>query len=230
MDVEGVALVHKGRNGDGGYVMIDDFANIGAAYSIGIGWDVSWDVAMAELGIDIWQYDHTVVTPPQTHPRFHFCPLGLAAVASGDGMLRTLESLILQNGHAGQRDLILKIDIEGAEWDVFAALRPDVLGQFSQIVVEFHDLRNMNEAHKICRVLQALSQLNASHQSVHVHANNNGSMATIGGITLPDVVEVTYVRRTDHTFVPCYRIFPTALDFPNNADRADIFLGVPGVI
>jgi hypothetical protein len=228
MDVPAVGFVRLGRNTDGGYVQLDDGGKTHAVYSIGIGGDVSWDAAMADCGIEIWQYDHTVAGPPQTHPRFHFQPLGVAAVPSADGTLRTLASLIVENGHAGRRDLILKIDIEGGEWDVFASMPAEQLEQFSQIVLEFHDLHRLNEADRIWRVLEVLTHLHRTHQSVHVHANNWGTMVTIGGITLPDVIEVTYARRSDHTFIQCHRIFPTPLDFPNNPERADLFLGVIG--
>jgi hypothetical protein len=230
MDAVGIPLVHKGHKGDGGYVMLDELSNITAAYSLGIGGDVSWDLEMAEHGIDVWQYDHTVVAPPQMHPRFHFSRYGIAAAPSEDEIFHTLESLIARNGHAGQRDMILKIDIEGAEWNVFSGLRAETLEQFSQILVEFHELRQLNDNEIIWRILHTLSHLSATHQSIHLHANNNGCMATIGGITIPDVVEVTYARRSDHAFAPCFRIFPTGLDYPNDPQKADIFLGAPGIL
>ena len=91
MDVPGVPFVRRGRDGDGGYVQLDDLGTVHAAYSIGIGSDVSWDVAMADLGVEIWQYDHTIARPPQSHPKFHFQSIGLAATPSGDGTFRTLD-------------------------------------------------------------------------------------------------------------------------------------------
>ena len=232
MDVPGVPFVRRGRDGDGGYVQLDEPGKVHAAYSIGIGSDVSWDVAMADCGIEIWQYDHTVARSPQTHPEFHFKSVGLAATPSGDGTLRTLESLVEENGHAGRNDLILKLDIEGGEWDVLANMPTKLLEQFSQIVLEFHRLCRLNEADGIWRILEVLTHLHRTHQPVHVHANNWASMVAIGGTTLPNVIEVTYARRSDHAFVPCHRSFPTALDFPNNPRWADHDLGAlwPGTL
>jgi hypothetical protein len=229
MDVQGGNFVRKGREGDGGYVMLDELADIRAAYSIGIGGDVSWDAAIATHGIDVWQYDHTVEAPPLADARFHFHRLGVAATASKDGTLRTLESLVAENGHDGRRDLILKMDIEGGEWEVFSSAPMQLLEQFSQILVEFHGLCDLDDADKIWRVLDALSHLQRTHQSVHVHANNWGTTAMIGGVTVPETIEVTFVRRSDHVFSSCHRIFPTELDFPNHGGRADIFLGALGL-
>ena len=228
MDVPGVPFVRRGRDGDGGYVQLDDLGTVHAAYSIGIGSDVSWDVAMADLGVEIWQYDHTIARPPQSHPKFHFQSIGLAATPSGDGTFRTLDSLVAENGHAQRNDLILKIDIEGGEWDVLGDMPTRLLEQFSQIVVEFHKLCRLNEAEWVWRILAVLTHLHRTHQSVHVHANNWAGMVSIGGITLPNVIEVTYARRSDHAFVPCHRSFPTGLDFPNNARWPDLDLGAMG--
>jgi hypothetical protein len=209
--------------------MLDDSTNVHAAYSISIGGDVSWDVAMADSGIEIWQYDHTLASPPMPHPRCHFQSVGLAASPSDDGTLRTLESLVEENGHARRSDLILKMDIEGGEWDMLAVMPTKLLEQFSQIVIEFHRLRQLNEADRIWRILEVLTHLHRTHQPVHVHANNWSRLVTISGITLPNVVEMTYARRSDHTFVPCHRIFPTALDFANHPARPDLYLGALGL-
>jgi hypothetical protein len=227
-DVQGVDFVRKGIESDGGYVMVDDFANVYAAYSLGIGHEASWDLAIADLGLGVWQYDPTVEGPPTTHPKFQFRRVGIAAQTSADRAWCTLESLIVENGHEGQHNLILKMDIEGAEWDVLPSARAETLEQFSQVLVELHGLCDLDDADKILRVLDTLAHLSRTHQSVHVHGNNWAGIATIGGITIPDALEVTFVRRSDHQFVPCQRTFPTRLDFPNHPDRADYFLGAFG--
>lgn len=137
-DVQGLGKVRLGRPHDGGYVMLDDFGPVRAAYSVGINDDVSWDTAMAGFGIDIFQYDHTIDALPEPNPRFHWQKVGLAP-APADAM-KTLPDLIRENGHENDHDLVLKLDIEGAEWDVLPALPPGCLDQFRQIVIEVHGL------------------------------------------------------------------------------------------
>ncbi len=58
--------------GDGGYVMVADWEDVVGAVSIGIGGDVSWDLAIAERGIDVYQYDHTVASPPDKSSKVPF--------------------------------------------------------------------------------------------------------------------------------------------------------------
>ena len=80
----GFGKLRLGRDGDGGYVMLDDFADVSAALSFGIGRDCSWDAAIAARAIDVDQYDHTVDGSPTANPRFRFFKKKIAAAASDD--------------------------------------------------------------------------------------------------------------------------------------------------
>jgi hypothetical protein len=142
--------------------------------------------------------------------------------------MRTLEDLISQNRHQGRTDLVLKMDIEGAEWRTLEALPLSILGQFSQIVAEFHGFSDMTNIARWNRRLTVLEKLNSVHQCVHVHANNWHTPAMIGGVMMPNLLELTYVRRADHEFKVCDRVFPTEIDQPGNPYRSDIFLGALG--
>lgn len=230
MDVIGHGFVRKGRIFDGGYVMLDYGLEHANVYSFGIGNDVSWDLDMAALGCNVFQYDHTIANLPTHHPNFHYFHHGIAQQHEFNGLMRTLPDLIEQNGHLHRNDLILKMDIEGTEWDVLRTLPARTLEQFSQIVVELHELVTVKKPDQFPRVCTGLHALNRGHQAVHVHANNWGELVNIGSVTLPDVLEVTYVRRADHHFAPCLRNFPTPLDKPCNPDMPDYFLGPLGVI
>jgi len=215
MDVIGGRYVRVGCDGDGGYVMLDDFTSkqIDAAYSFGIGGNVSWDESMAERGIDVFMYDHSISEPPKHNEKFHFFELGLTGHHKGEN-LGTLASVVAQNGHAGNTNLILKMDIEGCEWDVFDESDPELLNQFSQIVLEFHGLSEHVEADDHVKQIGILEKLNKSHQVVHVHANSAGYVEFVGPLTLPNLLEVTYVRRSDFVdmFSTNTRSFPTELD------------------
>ncbi|MCX8496118.1 MAG: FkbM family methyltransferase [Akkermansiaceae bacterium] len=225
MDVVGGRYVRVGCDGDGGYVMLDDFTGkqIDAAYSFGIGGNVSWDESMAERGIDVFMYDHSISGPPKKNERFHFCELGLTGYHRGEN-LRTLASIVADNGHVGNTNLILKMDIEGCEWDVFDQSEPELLDQFSQIVLEFHGLSEAVETDDHEKQVQILEKLNKTHQVVHIHANSASYIEFVGPLTLPNLLEVTYVRRSDFVdmFSTNSRRFPTELDSSTFAFLPDI--------
>lgn len=229
MDAVNTKLIRKGRPNDGGYVMVDTGLENVVAYSLGINDDVSWDLDMAQLGCQIFQYDHTIDALPQQHPHFHWFKTGIAARPSADGVLQPLGDLITRNGHAGRRDIILKMDIEGYEWDVFDSMDPTTLEQFSQIVLEMHTLALAGPDLQT-KIVSVLEKLHASHQSVHVHANNHGYFGIVGGVPLSDTLEVTYVRRDDHSFTESRRVFPTEMDMPCRRDMPDFFLGALGAL
>ncbi len=65
-------------------------------------------------------YDHTIAALPAQHPRFHWQRTGIAWRHFEGRPLATLSAMLHDNGHEDRRDLILKMDVEGAEWEVLA--------------------------------------------------------------------------------------------------------------
>jgi len=215
--------IRIGKECDGGYVMLDDFKDITAAYSIGICDEVSWDLNMAERGIEVFQYDHTIAALPVHHPLFHWQKKGLGSVSTDE--LETLPRLLQVNGHIGCQSLLLKCDIEGCEWEVLASLPQDCLRHFKQIVLEIHNLDRLTDPGFATLVEGAISVLTTDHRVIHVHANNHRPFSIVGGIPIPSVLELTLVRADDTRMVRSDEVFPTPLDTPCYSGRADFRLG-----
>ena len=228
LDVKDKSYVRVGKDYDGGYVMLDDFGSgkIEAAYSFGIGADASWDEDMANRGFEVFMYDHTIDRLPAQHSRFHFKKIGVTGHKK-EGDLRALPELISENGHAACSNLIMKMDVEGHEWEVFAETPSGVLNQFCQFVVEFHNLTNAAYDPNCRFMIEVLNKINATHQCVHLHANGGGVPLWIGGLVIPALLEVTYIRRRDveGALIPNERQFPTAIDHPTFKGWPDIYLG-----
>lgn len=211
-----------GKIGDGGYVHIDDFASITTAISLGIANEVSWDLEMASRGIKVYQYDNSVDGPPQQSSNFHFERSTIGCVAENG--VQTLDDIIEKN-KIDPNATIMKIDIEGDEWDVLACIREDVLAQFSQIVCEFHGIATPTFLRNFSRRLDCLSKLNRHFGVVHIHANNYARVRLIGSIAIPEVIEVTYANRLKFELSESDEVFPTNLDSPNDPARPEIMLG-----
>ena len=221
----GAEKIRVGRFFDGGYVMLDRFKGIEAAYSLGINEDVSWDLDMARLGIPLFQYDPTIAELPQQHPLFNWEPTWIGGEVDEQKGVETLDRLIVKNGHVGNRNLLLKCDIEGAEWPMLQNISNSVLAQFRQIVIEIHNFGFLAEYHHAENVRKAILNLTSSHHVIHVHANNFAPFVVVGGIPVPAVLELTLVRSDEGDFVPSTEIFPTALDMPCHSSEADLYLG-----
>ena len=214
-----------GGTGDGGYVMLDDLTGIGVCYSLGVGPDVSWDVAMAQRGATVLQYDHTVAAPPADHPNCRHFKVGITHDEALSPGMRRIDTLLQENGHASRRDMVLKVDIEGHEWDSLSVLPSAVLGQFRQVLVELHGMRLLHMDSFRERAVALFDKLRLTHHCIHVHGNNFGGMSVVAGTPIADVLELTLVRREDYVVEPSDEVFPTALDGPNNTNLPDLFLG-----
>ena len=72
--------------------------------------------------------------------------------------LKTLGELIIDNDHARCQNLIMKMNIEGCEWDVFDKAAPDEISQFSQIVIELHGLSQAVFTQKYLSIVNVLQK------------------------------------------------------------------------
>jgi hypothetical protein len=222
MDVQKLRV---GGAADGGYVMLDDLDRIGVCYSLGIGPDVSWDLEMARRGALIYQYDHTVQPAPSSHPHFKHFSIGITHDESLYPALKRLDTLLRENGHANRHDMVLKIDIEGHEWDSLDALDVSIFAQFRQIVAEFHGMRMLNIVSFQQRAYRLFAKLREHHEVIHVHGNNFGGIPVVEGIPIADCIELSYANRRYYSFSPSDEIFPGSLDAANNSNIPDLFLG-----
>lgn len=216
------------RDSDGGYVMVDDFDGITGALSLGIGLDVSWDVEMSRRGIEIHQFDHTVEPPPEVaeHPLLHFHRCGIAARTDPAARMRSIDDILADEMAAHTGDLILKIDIDGHEWETFEAMPAAVLSRFRQICVEIHHpLARPGQRAKRARNLAVLRKLHDHFAPVHLHANNAGPVRKLCGLEVPKLLEITYLRRDGRRFTDSTDPFPGDLDVPNVPAWPEIPIG-----
>jgi hypothetical protein len=218
--------IRIGSLGDGGYVVPDDLAGISHVISIGIGQEVSFDLHFARLNIPVYQYDPTVSGPPIAHPSFNFNRLAWSEADSEQSV--TLTSMLNKHSLTETNDVILKFDVEGAEWGAINATSVETLKHFRLIVCELHGLQGLANAPFLERATEFLTLLTVYHTVVHVHANNCCGMSLVDGIPVPAVMELTLLRNDRSEFLPCTDPIPGPLDYPNMTDRPDLMLNAFG--
>jgi hypothetical protein len=220
---QGMEKIRIGRDFDGGYVMLDDFGGVTRALSLGISDDVSWDSDIAERTIPVLQFDQTVAAPPVEHALFKFETLKIAPV--DDSASVSIGSILRTRVPESGDTLLLKMDIEGAEWEICVGLADDVLRRFKQIVCEFHELDRLAEEAFADRARRVFEKLTGTHFVCHVHGNNCANFANVANVPVPQTLEVTFASRACYTPEPTAETFPTSLDRPNEPGRADLYLG-----
>ncbi len=221
--VKSFELVRTGKHQDGGYIMLDDFHAGNIAYSFGICDDVSWDKDMASRGYDVFMYDHTIERLPEENPRFHWSKLGIADGHTQDDRLKTLDELLRANHHEDARNMLLKMDVEGAEWGFFEQVSSETLSRFSQMTFEFHDILSNTDPE---RVLSAFRKINKTHQLIHMHGNNNGAYISFGDKVFCDSPELSYVLRDQYSIEQEYDVdLPLSIDEVNFPSLPEIKIG-----
>eukprot|EP00928_Gymnodinium_smaydae_P004761 TRINITY_DN11623_c2_g1_i1.p1 TRINITY_DN11623_c2_g1~~TRINITY_DN11623_c2_g1_i1.p1 ORF type:complete len:486 (-),score=53.63 TRINITY_DN11623_c2_g1_i1:429-1829(-) len=187
-------LMRLGDDEDGGYLMCRDEGlrpsdgtsgegRLVAAYSYGINGADAWGSAVSRrFGVEVHQYDCFDTRVPlceaPCRSRFHAECLGVDPESSPSPSSHTFNALAVhlqRNGHIDVTDgqLLLKVDIEGSEWDVFSSLDEGVLRKFRQIVVEFHQPHLMTrcDAKTLQKRVMALLNILQVFSVVHVHPN-----------------------------------------------------------
>lgn len=218
-------LVRVGQNNDGGYIMYDDLAEkeFKVAYSFGISTDVSWDNDMADNGYDIYMYDHTIDALPYERKEFHYFKKGISDLNSPIGNLDTLSNLLDKNGHSEKKNMILKMDVEGAEYGFILNTDVELLNRFDQIVMEIHNLHQLTKDDAIEKALKKLSLI---FGTVHIHANNYGDVVYVDDVPYPDTVEITLLNRKRYELKESKEVcLPISLDMPCRPFDDEIVLG-----
>ncbi len=219
-DAVGVGKRRIGGVGDGGYVLLDALVPEQVAMSFGVGPTVTFDFELAEQGHRILLFDHTIESLPGEHPHFTWYREGVSGVSAPEEALFSLAEHMLKLPEDAQ-DPILKMDVEGAEWDTLGAVPPGLLARFAQITLEFHNLLDLADPAFNARVQKALHALDADFVPVHVHGNNFGALGFVGGFPGVETLEVTYARCDLFRTAPSKTFYPTPHDTPNFDERAD---------
>ena len=215
--VLGKKKVRVGSIKDGGYVLLDDFENIKFAYSFGIGGEISFDTDLANRNIDIYMYDYTINKLPFENLKFHWKKIGLTSKKGEYNNMKTLSEILEENGHMNEKNMILKIDIEGEEWNIFNDTSEGILNNFKYIVGEFHFKDKYIPIYST-----VFKKLNKTHQIFHLHCNNFLPIINFDGNNICSLLEVSFIIKENNKFSKTIDYFPVKdIDYPNHKNLID---------
>ena len=128
--------------------------------------------------------------------------------------LGTFSRHVRDNGDEG-RNVVLKIDLEGWEWDFLEALTEQDIGSISQIVIEFHGLLKEDRWAQYTNVIK---KINRFYYLCYVQATNTSTDGILfdDKIYLHNRYAATFIRK-DLGSCPVNTTiqFPTSVDYPN---------------
>jgi hypothetical protein len=220
----GVELIRIGPDGDGGYLVPDDLSGIEYCFSPGVSTESGFEADLAARGMAVHLADLSVDGPAELHENFTFTKKHVGCLSNAQFM--TLDEWKEARIGAYGGDLLLQMDIEGAEFETLMALSSELQAQFRIMVIELHYLHQLLNKPWFILVSRVINKLLETHSVVHIHPNNCCGSIASRGLTLPRIVEVTFYRNDRVQRHGRYRHdFPHPLDRDNVAKAA---LPLPG--
>ena len=211
-----------GSQNDGGYVLCGNLLKTAgpsfAAYSYGIAGVDDWGCAVAgELGVPVHQYDcfetRVNACAGGALHLFHAECIGPAAETIDGRPFDTLANQIQENGDSSKR-IVLKLDVEGSEWESLRTAPDATLQAIDQIAIEFHGIEDPS-------YVEAAQRLSQFFYVANIHANNHVCLPGFDPFT-GTVFEALLVNKriavVDPAITP--RV-PSIADAPNNPERPD---------
>lgn len=205
-----VDVIRVGNYCDGGYIIADDISGNDHLVSMGIFDDVSFEKALSNKVSYIDMYDYFIDDLPEPVDNSSFFKEKI-----GSNSHHILDKI--PEGMDG----ILKIDIEGSEWDFFDSLSEEQIQKFRQIAVEIHWMIDDGEIFIEECPIEIIEKINKTHQLIVVHPNNNADCVVIDDVVVPKVLELTFLRKTDYVFKD-EEHKPTHLFYDNNILKPSI--------
>ena len=210
-------LVRVGPAGDGGYLVPDDLADIKACFSPGVSDEVGFELAFANRGVPCFLADASVPEEPVKHENIFFDPLFLGATSDSKRFISLedwVNEISVEDG-----DLILQMDIEGAEYDVLRSAPPELLKRFRLIAIELHNFEFILTNKLAALSFEGFLNILLEHfEVVHIHPNNNRRPVFNKGIEIPPVIEMTLLLKD--RFVGKQNLEPVALPHPLDSDNS----------
>lgn len=208
----GHPLVRLGGEGDGGYLVPDDLDGIGACFSPGVSDVANFELAFANRGVKSYLADYSVESAPVTHDLIDFEKKFLRS--EENDVFMTLDSWI-ERKEPKQKDFILQMDIEGAEYDVIYDINSETLRKFRILVIEFHRLDSIFDKTGFKLINLTFNKLLKDFEIVHIHPNNCRAPVVYKGFEVPPLMEFTFLRK-DRVVSKgnASRNFPHPLDKP----------------
>jgi hypothetical protein len=220
----GRKMIRLGPDKDGGYIIPDDLEGITACFSPGVADEAGFELDCTKRGMTVYMADASVEAPPIENNKFSFIKKFLGAVSKDNQI--TLDSWVLDQTKKVSNDLILQIDIEGAEYEVFINASEELLSRFRIIVVEFHNLDYLFDStfYRVARA--AFDSILKHHSCVHIHPNNTAGVITSSGLSIPKTMEFTFYRNDRMPSVISPALIPNPLDIDCDPNKPTIKIPV----
>jgi hypothetical protein len=216
-------LIRLGDDNDGGYIVPDDFVGLKYCFSAGVGKLIQFEKdCLQKYKIKSFLCDYNNINNPEIINHFDFTRKKITSFNNKKNL--TLNSWI--NSKKKKSDeFILKIDIEGSEYEALLNIDEENLKKTRILIVEFHTLRDLKNRSFFRIFENVINKLQNFFYIMHLHPNNAGKNIKIHDYEIPDLLEVTFLRKDRISrILKNNKSYPLSIDQKCLKNKKDIFL------
>ena len=213
-------LIRIGGGGDGGYLIPDDLDGIEYCFSPGVSTYAPFEIELEKHGIRSFLADYSVERAPTGLEKAEFIKKFITSRENETSS--TLKKWIDDSiGNNYEGDMILQMDIEGYEYEVLFETSISYLKKFRIIVIEFHGLHGMFDKLQLGFIEHIFKKITSEFNVVHLHPNNFAPALCTESIEVPDIMEITFLRKDREIKESGILKYPHALDRRCSSYRRD---------
>jgi hypothetical protein len=191
----GHSLIRVGGPGDGGYLIPDDLLGITELFSPGSNRLSNFEREVAER----WQIKSYICDSIEEKPEDlsdfqDFTPAWIGPYTDGEKLISLAHWVEEKSESYG--DLILQMDIEGAEFQTLIAASTNLMRRFRIIVIELHFLEALKNRWAFEQIYSPFfEKILSDFDVVHAHPNNCCGTWNFGDLEYPRLIELTLHRK-----------------------------------
>lgn len=213
-------LIRLGPEGDGGYLLPNDIEGIESCFSPGVDQISDFEIDCLEKGMNIYLADKSVNKPNFNLPkdRYDFIKKFIGVTNNEDFI--TMDEWVDTKSNSENSDLLLQMDIEGAEYETILNISDKLMARFRIAIIEFHFLHDLWNPLFFKYAKLVFEKILQTHICVHIHPNNCCGIEKRFGIEIPRVAEFTFLRKDRISEFTYEDSFPHKLDFDNTSKKS----------
>jgi hypothetical protein len=181
-------LLKVGSKHDGGYFISKSPSDYDFLISGGIGKNSDFEYEFAEHNVPVYVFDPTIRSIPRCHKNICWIKKFISNTNSSNKV--NLVDFITKKQKTD--NYLIKLDIEGDEYKI---LLPLLKLEPREIVLEIHDTFRLLDPTFRSKFNDIFSLVFKKYFIIHSHGNNNADTNVFGRTAIPDVLELTLLRK-----------------------------------
>lgn len=214
----GFELVRFGSKNDGGYLIPNILDSISTCFSAGVGNNTEFEKNLQEKNLKIFLADGTIKKNSKLK-KFNFLKKNLASYSDKNNI--TLTEWVDINLKK-KNNLLLKLDIEGSEYEIIHSVPQNYLKIFKIIIIEFHYLEKLNNILNYEIFFNCFKKILINFEVAHIHPNNCQGYYIVAGEKFPTALEVSFLRKDICKYKKNISTLPNPLDSKNIEKNPDV--------